>query len=176
MPIREATTDDVEAIGRVAEASWEIDYPDVMSRESLDEGVHEWYSTDRVREAIYWSRSHMLVAERDGDVVGFVHADVRADDDVGHVLRLYVHPDHRRQGIGGDLLEAACWALVDDGATHVRATVLESNDLGNEFYRRHGFEPAGTESVVVGDETHRETTYDLRDDALVSTPDAATGG
>lgn len=176
MPIREATTDDVESIRRVAEASWELDYPDVMSRESLDEGVHEWYSADRIREAIYWSRSHMLVAEPDGDVAGFVHADVRADDGVGHVLRLYVHPDHRRQGIGGELLEAACRALADDGVTHVRATVLESNDLGNEFYREHGFEPAGTESIVVGDETHRETTYDLRDDALVSAAGAASGG
>lgn len=176
MTIREATTDDVEAIRRVAEASWNADYPDVMSRETLDEGVHDWYSTDRIRESMYWSRSHMLVAERDGEVVGFVHADLQPDDELGHVLRLYVHPDHRRQGIGGDLLAAACRALSADGATHIRATVLESNDLGNEFYRQHGFEPAGTESVIVGEETHRETTYDLQDDALVSTADAATGG
>ena len=176
MTIREATKADVDAIRRVAEASWEADYPDVMGRESLDEGVHDWYSTDRIREAIYWSRSHMLVAERDGDVVGFVHADVRADDGVGHVLRLYVHPDHRRQGIGGDLLAAACRALSEAGVTHVRATVLESNDVGNEFYRQHGLEPAGTESVIVGDETHRETTYDLREDARLSATDAAHGG
>lgn len=175
MTIREATTDDVESIQSVAEASWEADYPGVMSRETLDTGVHEWYSSDRIRESLYWSRSHMLVAERDDEIAGFVHADLLADDGVGHILRLYVAPEHRRQGIGGDLLEAACRALFEDGADHIRATVLASNDLGNEFYREFGFEPGGTETVVVGDETYRETTYDLREDAMVSIVDPVGG-
>ena len=61
MSIREATTEDVEAIQRVAEDSWAADYPGVMSRESLDEGVHDWYSTDRIRDSLSWSTSIMLV-------------------------------------------------------------------------------------------------------------------
>lgn len=174
--IREATTDDVKAIRRVAEASWEADYPNVMSRKTVDEGVHEWYSTDCISEAIYWSRSHMLMAERDGEVVGFVHADLMADDGVGHVLRLYFDPAHRRPGIGGDLLEAACWALFDEGADQIRATALASNEQVNDIYRKFGFVPVGTETVMVGDERHRETTFDLGDDAMSSILKAASGG
>lgn len=168
MPIREASHDDVDSIHRVAEASWETDYPDVLSRESIEAGVDDWYSEERIRESITWSRSHMLVYEHDGEAVGFVHADLNLEDDVGHVLRVYVHPDHRRGGIGGELLEAACRALFDEGAGPIRAMALESNELGDQFYRNFGFEPVSSEEVMIGEELYRETTYELREETLAS--------
>ena len=168
MTIREATDDDIEAIQGIAEASWESDYPDVLSRESMEEGVDDWYSEDRIRESITWSRAHMLVSERDDDMVGFVHADLIPEDEIGHVLRLYVHPDHRQQGIGGELLGEACRTLFDEGAERIRAMVLESNELGNQFYQEFGFEPVSTEAVMIGEETYRERTYELHEEALTS--------
>lgn len=93
MAIKEATRDDADSIRRVAEASWETDYPDVLSRESLAEGIDNWYSADRIRESVVWSRSYMLVEERDDEVVGVVHAAHGREDDVGHVLRLYIHSE-----------------------------------------------------------------------------------
>lgn len=83
MAIREATTEDVEGIQRVAEDSWEADYPDVMSSESLDEGIHDWYSTDRILDSLTWSTSIMLVSELDENIVGFVHADLIPEDEIG---------------------------------------------------------------------------------------------
>lgn len=166
MPIRAATAADVDSIRDIAAASWKNDYPDVLSRESIDEGIDEWYSEAHIRESILWSRSDMLVYERDDDVVGFVHADYIQEDAVGHVLRLYVHPEYRGQGIGSALLETACRTLFEEGATLVRAMVLEENDLGDRFYREFGFEPVATEEVSIGDEYYRETTYELLGEAL----------
>ena len=168
MTIREATTEDVEAIQRVAEDSWEADYPNVMSRESLDEGVHDWYSMNRIRDSLSWSTSIMLVSEVNEEIVGFAHADLIPEDEIGHVLRIYVSPDARRDGIGGELLEAVCQRLFDEGASRIKATTLASNDLGDEFYRRFGFESVGTEEIEISGETYQETTYALREEAMVS--------
>lgn len=50
---------------------------------------------------------------------------------------------------------------------------LQSNELGEKFYREFGFEPIGTEDVTIADERYRETTYELREEALVSLAGAA---
>lgn len=166
MTIRTATPEDAEGVRTVAEESWEADYPEILSSESIQEGLDEWYSVSGIEDAIERSYSRTLVAQRDGSVAGFVHAiwDVEKGD--GHVLRLYVHPDHRGRGIGTDLLEAACEELFDSGADCVRAMVLEANDVGNEFYSDFGFEHVDTEEIDIGGEAYRENTYELRPGAL----------
>lgn len=161
MRVEPATNDDVEAIREIARESWEHDYPEILSSESLDAGVEDWYSEARIRDSVRWSRADVLVARADERVVGFVHAVYDFDGAEGNVLRLYVHPDHRGDGVGRTLLEAVREALFERGATRIRAMVLAANELGNEFYRRFGFELEETNDVVIGDETYTENTYVL---------------
>ncbi|MFD1562297.1 GNAT family N-acetyltransferase [Haloarchaeobius amylolyticus] len=161
MSIRDATTDDVDAIQRVAHTSWEADYPDILSRESIQEGVDDWYTEALIRDSIIWSQALMLVAERDGSVVGFAHATFEPDEHTGTILRLYVDPDHRGEGIGSDLLTATRDRLFEQGVERIRAMVLAANDVGNEFYRSFGFEHTATESVQIGAESYEERTYVL---------------
>lgn len=161
MTIRTATPEDAEGVRTVAEASWEEDYPEILSSESLTDGLDEWYSLPGIEDAIERSDSRTLVTQRDGSVAGFVHAVWDVERSVGHVLRLYVHPDHRGEGIGTDLLETVCGELFDNGADRVRAMVLEANEVGNEFYSDSGFEHVDTEEIDIGGETYRENTYEL---------------
>jgi ribosomal protein S18 acetylase RimI-like enzyme len=161
MHVDTATRDDVEAIRDVARASWEHDYPDILTSESLQAGVDEWYSTDSIRDAVDWPRASVLVARTDGDVVGFVHAVFDADRNEGNVLRLYVDPEYRDAGVGRTLLESVRDALSDRGADRLRAMVLAANDPGNAFYEHLGFELDGESEVVVGGETYTEHTYVL---------------
>ncbi|SDR30149.1 GNAT family N-acetyltransferase [Natronobacterium texcoconense] len=171
MAVREATTDDVDAIREVARRSWEQDYPDVLSRESIREGVGEWYSPELVRDSIVWSQALLLVADRDDEVVGFAHAIWEPDDESahgeggeGHLLRVYVDPAHRGEGIGGQLLETTVDRLFDRGVDRVKSMVLEENDLGNKFYQSFGFERESTEEISIGDERYTECTYVVRPD------------
>lgn len=157
MESRNATTDDTEAIREIAWASWEADYPDILSRETVEEGVEEWYSPERIETEIQSDDVLLPVAEVEDELVGFAHAV--EDESGGTVLRVYVAPEHRREGIGGDLLSSAHDALRERGAEQVRAMVLAENDPGNEFYRQHGFELAEESETVIGDSTHRENVY-----------------
>lgn len=160
MTIREATPDDAEAIHDVARASWETDYPDILSRETIDEGVEEWYATDGLRRAIADSRTRLFVAVEDGAVVGFVHG-VLADGGEGDVLRLYVHPEHRRQGTGHELLRRLLDDLDEHGADRINAMALAENDPGNAFYRSFGFEKVAEHETTIGGESVRENTFAL---------------
>lgn len=88
----------------------------------------------------------LLVAREHGDVVGFVMFTIERgeyDQDVerGIVQNLYVDPDHRNQGTGAALLEAAESHLTERGADRIALNVMASNEAARRFYRRHGYDP-----------------------------------
>ena len=87
----------------------------------------------------------VLVAEIDGDVVGFlVLAFVSAlsglraliDDQV-------VNPAYRRQGIGAALVEAAIQRASRRGATHLLVDTSRGDPEARDFYQACGFEEGG---------------------------------
>lgn len=162
MTVRSATADDVEAIRAVAEAAWRADYPAVLNRENVDDAVEEWYAPDRLAEALGEYSTVAFVAESGREVVGFVHAVW--DREEGDVLRVYVAPDHRGEGLGRALVERACEELFDRGVDRVKAMVLAANERGNEFYRALGFAPTdeGGETEI-GGERYEERVY-VRED------------
>jgi len=162
MPITAATTAELTAIKRVARASWRTDYPDVLSRETAEEGVEEWYDDERLTTEIERSDAVVLVARREGEVDGFAHAVVV--EDRGTVLRVYVHPDARGEGIGSRLLDRTTAELRDRGANHVQAMVLADNEPGRDFYEAAGFVLEDEGETIIGGEPYRECVYGLRAD------------
>jgi len=177
MTVREASAADVAAIREVARAAWAADYPEILSRETAERGVEEWYDADHIEGDVAGSRTRLFVASVDegGDdagedgedgaerVVGFAHAELGRDDR-GYVLRLYVHPDYRNRGFGRRLLERTRDDLFDHGAERIDAMVLAANEPGNAFYRSFGFERVDEGETTIGGEAYREQIYALERD------------
>jgi ribosomal protein S18 acetylase RimI-like enzyme len=173
MDVREAIPDDVADICAVAEASWQTDYPAILNRENLADAVRDWYEEASLHEELSRADAVILVADDDGDVVGFSHANLGRTQ--GDILRLYVSPDHRGAGVGSALLDATVETLRRGGAEHVTAMVLAENEQGNAFYRAAGFEFTNDSSeTVIGGEHYREHTYVLDPVAETSTPSASS--
>lgn len=160
MAVREASTDDIGSIRAVAEASWREDYPEILSRESVLDGFDEWYGVDRLETALESPKTLVFVAADANTICGFVHAVV--DGDSGILLRLYVHPDHRTEGMGSTLFEHARTRLSEYSLDTIRGMVLAENTIGNEFYRGLGFEKVSSDTTRIGGETFAENTYELQ--------------
>lgn len=158
MWIRRATSNDVGEIQTVARDSWESDYP-FLSRESLQQGIHEWYTDDRIRRALSDPSTLILVAEEDGRVVGFAHAWANFRQRAGNILRMYVHPQYRGRGIGRALYDESAATLAAEGIVRLQAETLAENPLGNEFYRSLGFVKTGERWTNVGGNWLLENTY-----------------
>jgi len=87
-----------------------------------------------------------IVAERDGDLIGFVHVVFDADPRWGSLVdNLHVaHSDHRA-GIGSRLMEHAARAvLAEAGSPALFLWVLEQNMRARAFYRASGGTPVET--------------------------------
>jgi len=160
MEVREATHDDFEAMRTTAAASMHESYGSFLAPTTIDSALDEWYGADTLAAQLEDDGTFLLVAEDDGDVAGFVQAElVSTDPAEGRVLWLHVHPDERGDGIGSRLFVRGQERLVGRGAERVTGVVLEGNSVGTSFYEGHGFTRAGEREVEVGDESHSEAVY-----------------
>jgi ribosomal protein S18 acetylase RimI-like enzyme len=89
----------------------------------------------------------LFVAEKEGQLVGFVHAAVRDVASIpilvprryAQVVDLVVKNDFQRMGIGRALMDKVHdWALAQ-GATYVELGVWEFNQSAIAFYRQLGY-------------------------------------
>jgi len=88
----------------------------------------------------------VFVAEREGRLVGYCHVEcaetppVFARGPEGNVNEVYVAPDHREDGIAGDLMDRAeAWA-EDRDCEHVTLSVNADNETARRVYESRGYE------------------------------------
>jgi ribosomal protein S18 acetylase RimI-like enzyme len=87
----------------------------------------------------------VLVAEREGEVVGYTYAGVEGRDymslrgPAGVVYDIVVDPPHRGQGIGRLLLDATIDALRRRGSRQVVLSTAEHNENAQRLFARAGF-------------------------------------
>jgi ribosomal-protein-alanine N-acetyltransferase len=77
-----------------------------------------------------------LKAIQDGEMIGFIAADIRRLQNVAWIATLGVLPDFRRQGIGSILLNSCEDQL---SVPRIRLSVRASNQPAQSLYSRHGY-------------------------------------
>jgi ribosomal protein S18 acetylase RimI-like enzyme len=87
----------------------------------------------------------ILVAERQGTVIGYTYAGIEGNDymslrgPAGVLHDIVVDPDQRRHGIGRMLLDATIEALKERGAPRVVLFTAERNEEAQHLFDRAGF-------------------------------------
>lgn len=172
MHVREATEADAAAVRAVAERSLAASYDGLLDEPARERAVAEWYATDRLTDQVEAADAAVLVAVEGDDVVGFVQAELLTHEDWtdGRVLWLHVDPDHRGEGIAGDLLAATEGWLDETDTDRVSASVLAGHEAGNEFYRHHGYERVDEWTVTVDDRSLREHVFVRESDDVGDVP------
>jgi GNAT superfamily N-acetyltransferase len=93
-----------------------------------------------VEKVLADEKTEVWVAEIGGQVVGFVAAFLRADEDMGEVYMLAVDPDSQNHGLGSQLTEVATNWIRESGLP--LAVVSTGGDVGHAPARRT-YEKAG---------------------------------
>lgn len=137
--VRLATPDDAEAVRAI--------YAPIV-RDTAVSFEHDPPGADEIRERIDRTLPAYpwLVCERDGAVVGYTSAGshrkrgaYRWSVDVS----VYVHPDHRRAGIGRTLYESLFAVLRLQGFYNAYAGIALPNPASIGLHRSIGFERVG---------------------------------
>ncbi|GAB2937174.1 GNAT family N-acetyltransferase [Nonomuraea fastidiosa] len=167
MRVRRAVAADVERIAEVHVLTWKGAYQGLLPQPLLDrfqpaQRVPQW---ERIIERTAWPRQGTLVAEDEGDLIGFADLCPTRDDDrdpakVGELAAIYVLPAAWKRGAGRGLMTEAMRTLREAGYSSATLWVLEGNDRAIRFYERMGWRPDGTvKDAVIGGREVRELRY-----------------
>ena len=91
-----------------------------------------------------------LVARSDDRVVGFAGILVMVDE--AHVTTFGVHPDHRRRGVGRQILLRLAELAIELGTVRMTLEVRVSNQPAQALYRSFGFRVAGRRVAYYSDD------------------------
>lgn len=134
--VRRATTDDLSGAIDVFLGCWRESYRGIVSEQAIaamtDERAEALW-----RRALASSEGAVLVAERDGEILGLTRYAVAGTE--GAVHSLYVAPRAHGGGIGRALLDAATAALRSAGMTKAALWVFAANEPSIAFYTSRGW-------------------------------------
>ena len=135
--VRRGTPADAEAVARVQIESWRGAYAHLFSEEQFARISLE----ERAR---FWRRFRPLVAEVDGEIVGFAAVGRAQEDDAdGELYAIYVRPEQWGTGVGRALMEAAEARLRELGHAGAILWVFENNPRARRFYEAGGWKLEG---------------------------------
>jgi ribosomal protein S18 acetylase RimI-like enzyme len=109
---------------------------------------------EEFRRAIADGSGMVLIAESEGEVVGFAFSTLNGADKVfasgpvGEVDVLVVAPERRGQGIGERLARRSLDLLRERGARTAKIEVIAGNEDALRFYERLGATPARVELLA----------------------------
>ena len=143
--IRPAAPADVKTIGRLGALLVRMHHdldPDrfIAATPGTEHGYGSFLGTQLDKPGIV-----VLVAEREGEVVGYTYAGIEGTDymalrgPAGALYDIVVDPAHRGQGVGQALLDATLDALKAKGAPRVVLSTAEGNKTAQRLFARAGF-------------------------------------
>lgn len=145
--VREAKTSDAAELARLHVAVWRETYRQLAP-------VEAFAALDETRRLAFWldkfahpaGRQVILLAELDGNLVGFTLASESANPQIGamaEIKLLYIDRRFARQGIGRHLLAEVALCLKNSGFTGAALGVVEGNTPAIRFYSALGGQELG---------------------------------
>ena len=143
--VRRAAPPDLPAIGRLGALLVKTHHdfdPQrfIAATPRTEEGYGSYLGSQLANQDIV-----ILVAEQDGEVVGYTYAGVEGYDymalrgPAGALYDIVVDPAHRGRGIGGMLLDATLAALEERRLPRVILSTAEQNESAQRLFARAGF-------------------------------------
>lgn len=143
--IRRATKDDLEAVGRLGAALLRAHYgfdPQRFMQGGADaEDGYAWFLGTQLDRP----DSLVLVAEADGEVVGYLYAGIEPRnwkelrDEAGFVHDILVHEDSRGAGLAQLLMDGALAWFRERGVPRAILWTAAKNTQAHRLFERLGF-------------------------------------
>ncbi|RNF38541.1 GNAT family N-acetyltransferase [Planococcus salinus] len=134
--IRAGTPQDITSVQEIAHISWSDTYEGIIPSQIQKSFLDKSYSAAMVEMRL--ERTILLLAEHDGEAVGFANFTKVDEDGDAELIAMYLKPEHQRNGYGKQLLHSGLSYLLNGSQLFVYVEC--ENKKGRHFYETNGFE------------------------------------
>lgn len=162
--IRQGIFSDAQGIAHVHVAAWRATYRGIVPQSFLDSlDVSSW--AEAWKDWLIQGKSHVYVAENDGEPCGFVSGGALREPIEGfdaEVYAIYLLPSCQGRGTGKLLMQRLAETLRINGFSRVAVWVLIENPSCG-FYEHLGGSRIAQKPIRIGDADLMEVAYGWQD-------------
>ncbi len=147
--IRQATPEDLNTVGFLAQQIWPETYRDILSAGQLSYMLTLFYSPASLRKQMMEQGHMFLMAEEGEKPVGFASYSQTSTPGLFKLHKIYVLPGQQGKGLGRALLDFIREDIRSRGATRLQLNVNRHNPACR-FYEKLGFRISGQEDIDIG--------------------------
>ena len=129
---------------------------------SIDQGIElefgpvnghdwKWRKARHLDDDVARDADGILVAETDGEIVGFISTWQDKEAGIGHIPNISIIPEQRGKGLGRRLIDMALDRFRQSGLTHAKIETLVQNPIGKHLYPSTGFREVARQIHFVAD-------------------------
>lgn len=156
--IRPATIDDAISLAQLAATTFQDTYGKAADSADLKAYLAQTFSPEKEQEILADDRQWLLVAESQGELVGYVHLfdhpvptmETELATPTVELVRLYLLTTWQHQGLGNQLMQACLDLAQAQAFAHVWLKVWDHNTSAIAFYQRWQFQKKGKVPYSVG--------------------------
>ncbi|WP_068152471.1 GNAT family N-acetyltransferase [Rhodococcoides corynebacterioides] len=169
--VRPADPSEIPQLAALAARTFPLACPPGTEDADIRHFVSTALSENAFRGYLADDERRVLIAERDGTLVGYTmlglrpseDPDVRAavrDTPAVEVNKMYADPAAHGSGAAGALMQAAVDLARELGRASLWLGVNHVNARAQAFYRKCGFVPVGQRRFALGDVLHEDFVYE----------------
>ncbi len=144
--IRKATTSDIQLVRRMAEVVFPHTYAEILSAEQVDYMMEWMYSAESLRRQMT-EEGHVYYVAFDGEEAAGYFSIQPEGEDLFHLQKIYVMPQHQGRHLGRLLFEHAIAAIKE---LHPEPCEMRLN-VNRYNKAQHFYERMGMKKVAEGD-------------------------
>lgn len=147
--IHMATEDELVMVEQLARQIWPVAYGKILSGEQIAYMLQLIYSQAALRRQLQEEKQQFILAQWEGEVVGYASWSPVQEPGVYKLHKLYVLPSCQGKGIGIQMIRFIIDHLPP-AATSLRLNVNRYNPA-RHFYEKHGFTIIAEEDIPIGE-------------------------
>lgn len=136
--VRKATRTDYPALREIARLSREKAFAHFMDADDIAAEIEKYYNDNVMDQILANPANAIFVAERAGNLLGYICVLPADRKGRPRLLQFYVHPEAQRQGVGSILFQRGCAFLKEGGQKEVFISTVRANNIGLAFFTKQG--------------------------------------
>jgi GNAT superfamily N-acetyltransferase len=163
LTLRRATPDDAALLAELGERTFRDTFAASNTPDNMAIYLAASFSPEKQREELSRPDTTFLIAEVEGRTAGYAQLRVETSAEGGtqlELVRIYSAQEWIGRGVGAALMQAYLDAGSAGGHRRLVLCVWEHNPHAIAFYKRWGFQEAGTKAFVLGTDVQTDILFE----------------